>query len=126
MDVKNASRDKQEAEVITLCEAAPRECEIAEVCENLGKREVPLISVECICTQQDVSEDYVKVPISARLRNWPVWIALLGSLGIILNSLGVFARLGLDNDAWNAIVNALGAIFIALGVVNNPTDPKHF
>ena len=82
---------------------------------------------ECFCTDKaDADDDYVRVPLSTRLRNWPVWLALLGSVGIILNSAGVFARWGLDTDAWNTIVNAIGGIFIALGVVNNPTDLKHF
>lgn len=90
----------------------------------MGTADAPVISVECICRERE--EEYEKVPLSVRLRNWPVWLGVLGAVGIILNSLGVFAEWGLDNDAWNTMVNAIGAIFIALGVVNNPTDPKHF
>lgn len=84
-------------------------------------------SCECVCTDvTDEKDDYVNVPLSARLRSWPVWLALFGSVGIILNSAGVFAKWGLDTDAWNTIVNAVGGILVAFGIVNNPTDRKHF
>lgn len=98
------------------------------IAENIKEeKKQPENVCECIRVGRDeAKDDYVGVPISVRLRSWPVWLALLGSVGIILNSSGVFAKWGLDTDGWNAIVNALGGVFIALGVVNNPTDRKHF
>lgn len=84
-------------------------------------------SCERVCADvPEANEGCLRVSLTARLRSWPVWLALFGSVGIILNSTGLFAKWGLDTDAWNTIVNAIGGIFIALGVVNNPTDPKHF
>lgn len=94
--------------------------------ENTDRENGAAAAQSVCCCDKEVEDDYVSVPISVRLRNWPVWLAVLGSVGIILNSAGVFAKWGLDTDAWNTIVNAIGGVFIALGVVNNPTDLKHF
>ncbi len=61
-----------------------------------------------------------------RLKSWAVWLSVLGAVGGILNSLGVFAKLGIDSTAWDVIVNAVGSILIAFGILNNPTDKQHF
>ena len=88
--------------------------------------EISSKTLSCLCKEKTDGENYERVPIIKRLKSWPVWVALFGALGIILNSSGVFEKWGLDTEGWNAIVNAVGAVFIALGVVNNPTDAKHF
>ncbi len=64
--------------------------------------------------------------ICVRFKSWGTWAAVLGAVGIILNSLGVFKKMGIDNEAWKEIVNAIGSILIAFGVLNNPTDCKKF
>lgn len=61
-----------------------------------------------------------------RLTSWPVWLSVLGAIGIILNQLGVFAKIGIDSPTWDIMVKTLGSILIAFGVLNNPTDRKHF
>lgn len=84
-------------------------------------------ALPCFCAEDTAAEDSCPgVPFSVRLRSWPVWLAVLGSVGVILNSFGFFAKWGLDTDTWNTVINAAGGIFIAFGVVNNPTDRKHF
>ena len=61
-----------------------------------------------------------------RLKSWAVWVSVLGAVGVILNSFGVFDKLGLDSTTWDVLVNAIGTILIAFGILNNPTDRKHF
>ena len=61
-----------------------------------------------------------------RLRSWAVWVSVLGAVGVILNSLGVFEKIGIDNAAFDVIVNSVGSILIAFGILNNPTDKNCF
>ena len=67
-----------------------------------------------------------KVNIKKRLKSWAVWISVLGAVGVILNSLGIFEKIGIDSAAFDVIVNAVGTILIAFGILNNPTDKSSF
>jgi uncharacterized membrane protein len=67
-----------------------------------------------------------KVNIKNRLKSWAVWISVLGAVGVILNSLGIFEKIGIDSAAFDVIVNAVGTILIAFGILNNPTDKSSF
>ncbi|MBQ6899051.1 MAG: hypothetical protein IJN70_08725 [Clostridia bacterium] len=67
-----------------------------------------------------------KTGIKERLRSWAVWVSVLGAVGVILNSLGVFEKIGIDNAAFDVIVNSVGSILIAFGILNNPTDKTCF
>lgn len=70
--------------------------------------------------------DEKKVSIKERLKSWAVWLSVLGAVGVILNATGVFEKLGLDSTTWNVIINAVGSILIAFGILNNPTDKTAF
>lgn len=61
-----------------------------------------------------------------RYKSWAMWISVFGAVGVILNAFGVFEMIGIDNNAFEAVVNATGTILIAFGIVNNPTDKQHF
>lgn len=61
-----------------------------------------------------------------RLRSWAVWLSVFGAVGVVLNSLGVFEEWGIDSAAWSIIVNAIGSVLIAFGILNNPTDHDNF
>lgn len=67
-----------------------------------------------------------KVSVKERLKSWAVWASVLGALGIILNSFGVFEKLGLDSTEFDIIINALGSILVTFGILNNPTDKANF
>ena len=67
-----------------------------------------------------------KVYIKQRLKSWAVWLSVFGALGVILNSTGVFEKLGIDNATFDVIVNAVGSVLIAFGILNNPTDKTCF
>lgn len=57
-----------------------------------------------------------------RYKSWALWLSVLGAVGVILNSTGVFEKIGLDSNSFEVIVNAIGTILIAFGIVNNPTS----
>lgn len=67
-----------------------------------------------------------KVSIKERLKSWAVWLSVLGAVGVILNATGVFEMIGIDSSAWDIIVNAVGSVLIAFGILNNPTDKTGF
>lgn len=67
-----------------------------------------------------------KLCIRERLKSWAVWVSVLGAVGVILNSLGVFEKIGIDNAAFDVIVNSVGTILIAFGILNNPTSKDCF
>ena len=67
-----------------------------------------------------------KVSIKERLKSWAVWVSVLGALGVILNATGVFELIGLDSMQFDIIVNAVGTILIAYGILNNPTNKTGF
>lgn len=66
------------------------------------------------------------VSIKERLKSWAVWVSVLGALGVILNATGVFEYIGLDSMQFDIIVNAVGTILIAFGILNNPTNKTGF
>lgn len=70
--------------------------------------------------------DEKKVSIKERLKSWAVWLSVLGAVGVILNATGVFEKLGLDSKTFDMVVNAVGTILIAFGILNNPTDKNSF
>lgn len=67
-----------------------------------------------------------KTTIKERLKSWAVWVSVLGALGVILNAFGVFEMLGIDSARFDMVVNAVGTILIAFGILNNPTDKSSF
>ena len=57
-----------------------------------------------------------------RFRSWALWVSVAGARWTILNSVGVIDRLGIPESTFRTVLDALGAILIAFGIVNNPTD----
>ncbi len=64
--------------------------------------------------------------VQPRYKSWALWLSVLGAIGVILNATGVFEKIGLDSTSWDIIVNAIGAILIGFGIVNNPTNKTGF
>ena len=54
------------------------------------------------------------------------WAALLGLLGVILGNYGLYDSLGITNQTWQILVDGLLGVLVAIGVLNNPTDPNNF
>ena len=64
--------------------------------------------------------------IKERLKSWAVWVSVFGAISVILNAFGVFEMIGLDSASFDIIVNAVGSILIAFGILNNPTNKTGF
>lgn len=64
--------------------------------------------------------------IFVRFRSWGVWLSVLGGVGIILNAVGAFEKMGITSETWDAIINGIGTVLIGFGVLNNPTDSANF
>lgn len=61
-----------------------------------------------------------------RYKSWAVWVSVFGAIGVILNAFGVFEKFGIDSNEFDIIVNAIGSMLIAFGILNNPTERSHF
>ena len=65
-----------------------------------------------------------KTATQNRFKSWALWAGIAGAVWLILSALGVPEKIGMTNDTYNTIVNAVGTILTLLGIVNNPTDAK--
>ena len=68
----------------------------------------------------------VKNESQPRYKSWAMWLSIFGALGVILNAVGVFEKIGINNEAWDVIINAVGSILIGFGILNNPTNKSYF
>ena len=71
-------------------------------------------------------EETGNLSVRERLKSPAVWAAILGALTVVLNAFGLFEKAGIDSTEFDAIVNSVGSILIAFGILNNPTDPANF
>lgn len=60
-----------------------------------------------------------------RFRSWAMWVSVAGALWTIANAFGLTERLGIEESTFTTVLDALGVVLIAFGIVNNPTDSKH-
>ena len=60
-----------------------------------------------------------------RFKSWALWVSVFGALWTILSAFGVTEAIGLTEGKFKTLLDAVGAILIAFGIVNNPTDPAH-
>ena len=65
-------------------------------------------------------------PAQTRWRSPALWAALLGLLGTIGFSTGLFAKIGLTGEVWTALGTFVSAVLAAFGIANNPTDRENF
>ena len=61
-----------------------------------------------------------------RLKSWAVWLSVAGAVWVILSAFGLPERWGVTSESWNAVLNAVGTILIAFGILNNPTSKDNF
>lgn len=61
-----------------------------------------------------------------RFKSWALWLSVAGALWVIASSFGLPEKWGLAEVTFNNVVNAIGSILIAFGILNNPTDKTNF
>ena len=61
-----------------------------------------------------------------RFKSWALWVSVLGSIWVIMSAFGVTEKLGISEGTFKSITDSIGAILIAFGVLNNPSDPENF
>lgn len=60
-----------------------------------------------------------------RFKSWALWVSVAGALWTIANAFGLTQKIGIDEGTFKTVLDALGVVLIAFGIVNNPTDAKH-
>ncbi len=60
-----------------------------------------------------------------RFKSWALWLSVAGAVWTILSAFGVTEAIGLTESTFKTVLDAVGAVLIAFGIVNNPTDPAH-
>ena len=61
-----------------------------------------------------------------RFKSWALWVSVAGALWTILSAFGVTEAVGITESVYTQVLDAIGAILIAFGIVNNPTDKHNF
>lgn len=61
-----------------------------------------------------------------RLRSWAVWVSVAGAVWTILSATGISERIGIEEGTYKTVLDAVGAVLIAFGILNNPTDAENF
>ena len=56
-----------------------------------------------------------------RFKSWALWLSVLGAGWTILSAFGIPEKIGLTEQVFKTVLDAVGAILIAFGIVNNPT-----
>lgn len=59
-----------------------------------------------------------------RFKSWALWASVAGALWLILKATGLAEQLGVEETTFTAVVDAVGVILTAFGIVNNPTNKK--
>lgn len=60
-----------------------------------------------------------------RFKSWALWVSFAGAVWVILSTFGIPEKIGLTEDTFNTILDAIGSLLIAFGIVNNPTNKTH-
>ena len=61
--------------------------------------------------------------VQPRWRSWAMWVSVIGAVWTILNALGLPEKWGIQESTFKTVVDSIGVILMAFGIVNNPTDP---
>jgi uncharacterized membrane protein len=59
-----------------------------------------------------------------RLKSKVLWSSVISLILLILNTAGVFNKIGMSETSIKVILDSILSIFILFGIINNPTDEK--
>lgn len=57
-----------------------------------------------------------------RWKSWALWTSLAGAMWLILSTFGVPELIGITSAQFEVVLDSVGAILVAFGIVNNPTS----
>lgn len=57
-----------------------------------------------------------------RFKSWALWVSVAGAVWTILSAFGLTEQLGIEETTFKTVLDAVGAILIGFGIVNNPTS----
>lgn len=60
-----------------------------------------------------------------RFKSWALWVSVAGAVWTIASAFGVPQKFGIEEGMAKTVLDAIGTILIAFGIVNNPTDAEH-
>ena len=61
-----------------------------------------------------------------RFKSWALWVSVAGAVWVIASAIGIPEKIGIDEGTFTKVLNAVGSILIAFGIMNNPTDSENF
>lgn len=61
-----------------------------------------------------------------RWKSKVVWASVLATVLTLLGNLGLYEKIGITQAPIQQAVDAVLALLVALGILNNPTDQEHF
>ena len=61
-----------------------------------------------------------------RFKSWALWLSVAGAVWVILSAFGLPEVWGISEGTFYTVINSIGAILIAFGICNNPTDKENF
>lgn len=61
-----------------------------------------------------------------RWKSWALWTSLAGAIWLILSTFGVPELIGVSGEQFNIVLDAIGSVLVAFGIVNNPTSRNSF
>jgi len=59
-----------------------------------------------------------------RFKSWALWVSLAGALWIVITR--VLGYEPFPKESFNAVLDAVGVILVAFGLINNPTNKGGF
>ena len=64
--------------------------------------------------------------VQPRWKSWAVWLSVVGAVWVVPSAFGLPERWGISEGVFKSVVDALGVILTAFGILDNPTDPDNF
>jgi uncharacterized membrane protein len=61
-----------------------------------------------------------------RLTSWPAWVTLLPVIVILGDTYGLWEFIHMPQDTFTKAFMAVGAVFVAFGIFNDPTNKTGF
>ena len=61
-----------------------------------------------------------------RFKSWALWVSVIGAAWTTLSAFGLPQKWGITDETFNTVLDCVGAILIAFGICNNPTDKLNF